>query len=179
MDDACCVRGGEAVQDLDEQRDRGGDFEPRTIDPRREVLADEDLHREVRDAFGGDPRIVDGDDRGVAQAREQPRLVEETCLHRLDVDVDELERDPAAERRVLGLPDLAHAAAPEDPDQTIAICDHIAAREPTELGCARHRRLGAVLATRCHQSEPENTNPPRSVYSLQQELPALERGMSW
>jgi len=83
------------------------------------VLPVEVLHDEVEDPVLGPPEVDDRDARRVVEAARRAGLVVEArdrLVVREEVRVNHLHRDGAAEHRLLGAVDLAHAA---DADQLL------------------------------------------------------------
>ena len=71
--------------------------------------------------------VVDGDDRGVVERRRGLRLAAEPGLERRvagEVGAQPLDRDDAAEPRVVALAHLGHAAAAEQLAELVAAADH-------------------------------------------------------
>ena len=98
------------------------------VDDQLEPLALDELHG-VEDDLAVLAHLEDRHDIGVVQPRRGPRLAAEP-LQRLAVlghDAgQDLERDPAAERDLLGLVDHAHAAAADLADDPVVA--HLAKR---------------------------------------------------
>ena len=115
MDEAEAVRRGEPSEDLPREVDRLGE---RDGAARHELLfqrvALEPLHHEVRAAFGREAEIGHHHEVRVREPRERLRLDPHALdLLRLprEVFVQQLDDDGLAERDVLRVDDLAHAAA--------------------------------------------------------------------
>ena len=129
MDDPLGVRRLERVGDLDPDLEELPELEGPAPDPLGQRLALEQLHRdEVLALVLVD--LVDRADAGVVERRGGARLALE-ALERGRVlrhlRGQELQRDVAAELRVLGLVDDAHAAAAElrsDPVVRDGLADH-------------------------------------------------------
>ena len=75
----------------------------------------EALHREVRPAVGVAPELVDRHDRGMVEARLDPRLAQEPRdrLARRRLGAHALDRDSPPEPRVARAQHLSHPAAPD------------------------------------------------------------------
>ena len=105
------------------------------LQERGEVLAVHVLHRE--EVLAVDlADVVDAADVGVRDlARDAHLGVEalEAVLLRSESPRQELQRDRLAELQVVGAIDLAHAAAPEQADDPVALGEHRAGREAAGL----------------------------------------------
>jgi hypothetical protein len=134
MHDPGGVRFGEALGslgDVGQERAQAGRL---VMDPLFERDAFDQLHRDVVDRVcvgrltgtaGCDPRfpdLVNGDDVGVVQRGRGARFLHEppgALLIANEMRRQHLQRDTAAEHRVMGLIDLAHAARPEWADDLV------------------------------------------------------------
>ena len=111
VDDSHGVRAREASRDLSDDTEGGGDVElADELEARRQVFADEPLHRDERNAL---PEVVveDADDMRALDLRDRPRFEREAgsvaCLAR-GLGAHELHGAADVERQVLGEPDGAH-----------------------------------------------------------------------
>ena len=124
MHDAALVREAEAVGDLQRDLDRFVGGEPLVLQPRAQVRAFEQLHRQEREVALL-AEVEGGDDVRVVELARGPRLQGEALLVFLAVldvvgEQDRLQRDHAVERRILGAVHHAHRAAAELADDLVA-----------------------------------------------------------
>src|SRR6185503_7667375 len=97
---------------------------------------------EVIGALVGD-QIEDLDDRAMIEVRGEPSLAAQPGAERaivLEAGPDALDRDAAAQRRILGEKHLAHAAAAEPGQDSIAT--DVAGERSAVSRCTAGRRLG-------------------------------------
>ena len=130
VDDAVLVGVAQAGEHLHRDRDRAlGRERALLLDDLLERAPLEVLHRDVRAAVGL-AAVVDGDDVRVVEARGGLRLAPEALdeLAVLGVALGhDLERDLAAEARVLGQVDRRHAADAQAPEHAVAAVERLAA----------------------------------------------------
>ncbi len=148
------MRLGEPFGGLREVAEESAEVGPLLVNEAAQGLAADHLHRDVvqrlrvgraRRAHRVAPDLVDGDDVGVAQLRRRPGLeleAPDAVFVAHQVEGEDLERDVAPQRLVLGQVDLAHAARAEWRDDPV-VGDLV-------LGVQRLPRL------LCHPSPPEN-----------------------
>lgn len=125
VDDAALVKDREGARHLFQDRERLGERQrAASLEPRQQILAFQELHDQHRRAIveharviqAHDPRALElGDDAGLAQeaAADFGRL--------RAAGLEELDRAAALQLGVEGLVDLAHAAAPEQAIDAIAV----------------------------------------------------------
>ena len=139
---AVLVRVAQAGEHLHRDRDRALRRQrPLGLDDLLERAALQVLHRDVGPAVGL-AAVVDGDDVGVVEARRGLRLAPEALdeLAVLGIALrHDLERDLAAEARVLRQVDGRHAADTQAPEHAVAAVERLAA-------------LGVVVRHRGHSS---------------------------
>ncbi len=123
MHDPLLVRGGEPPRDLHRQVQGRGDVEAAALQAGAQALAFDQLHRDVEVAFGLADLVDDGD-VGVGDGGRPARLAKEALAGRgVAAGVrQQLERDSAAQRRVLGAVDDAHAPL-ADPSEDAEVRD--------------------------------------------------------
>ncbi len=137
--DLVLVRGLQRLAEL--QHDRPHHLERvglSLLDKLLQSLADQELHDEVVPVVLGDVEVEDLEDVVVADDVHGPRLVEEALDDLLVVRVlrvEELDRHPRADHRVLGGVDGAHAALAE------RLGDHVAADGAADQLVHLFRRL--------------------------------------
>jgi hypothetical protein len=134
--EALVVRVLHAVADLQEEAQPGGERQVAIAAVLAEVHAAHQLHHEVGPARGRRAAAEDLRDVRVVHEGERLPLGVEARGHPLRVHpgLHDLERDAAAHRpRLLRLPDLAHPAFAQQPDQLVV------AEPPAALGPARDR----------------------------------------
>ncbi|MFT3768868.1 MAG: hypothetical protein QM820_25780 [Minicystis sp.] len=130
----CALRRARAILGGDGHRLEGREAAA-TREAGAEILAGEQLHREVRDAVV-DAEVEDADDivRLRGEERGGARLARE-AIERVGVarvrGVDELERDLATEREVMGDPHGAHAAVGELAHEPVTAGDDHVRTDPT------------------------------------------------
>ena len=129
VDDAAKVRGAQTARDVQpEPGDVTGEHRPVAAQPRREVLALDELHDHERAGRVG-ARIEAADDVPVAQDGGRERLASEAIGQvrvRADPWPQELERHGPLETGVLGAVDGRHAAAADDVAQPIPVREQAA-----------------------------------------------------
>ena len=140
MDDAPRVREGDRLADPREQAQRLGEREARPrerIDPG----AAHPLHHVEGASVAEGPGVVDGDDAGVLEPRQDRRFALEAPLRaaRREAVPQHLDRDVASERRVLRGVDDPHPAAIDLALQPVA-----GPGEVGTLGQGREPRQGTV-----------------------------------
>src|SRR5262249_49417668 len=113
--DADGLRRSEDARDLaTEIADRAERESARATDPRREGLAVEKLHDQVRATTGVDPALEDLDGPGMLDLADRAGLVEEplyVVLVLRDVGPQQLDGHFGVDRRLFGQEHLAHAAS--------------------------------------------------------------------
>ncbi len=114
-------RGRDAARELDAVRDT----EAVALEPSREVLALEPLHREPGSAVRRDPVGDVSHDRRMRETRERLRFAGE-AVDRPSHARDGLESDGLAGVVVLRAVDLRHPAGPRELDELETVCDAIA-----------------------------------------------------
>src|SRR5262249_37007373 len=122
--DAALVRESEAVGDLHRDLDRLVGGEALFLQPRAQVRALEQLHRQVREVALL-AEVEGGDDVRMVELAVGPRLAGEALLVVLAVldvvgEEDGLQRAPAVERRILGPVHHAHRPAAELAEDLVA-----------------------------------------------------------
>ena len=127
MHDVGRVRGRERVRELARDARRLARSEQTArAQPRRERLADEEIHHEVGRAVLEGSEIADRDDRGVPDGRRRARLLEESGSEPAvggEIAPEDLHREHAVERDVADLVDRTHAAFAERRDHLVALID--------------------------------------------------------
>ena len=157
VDDAGFVRRGERGGHLlDERQGFLGAQTPAVREPLGERDARQELHRQKRERLVVE-HVEGAADVGVGDAAGEVDLAEE-ALHRpgvvRDVGADRLEGHALAQDLVLGLVDLAHAAAGDEAEDPEASGEDVALREPWSSRhlLSRARRLaggmGSVIGRR-------------------------------
>src|SRR5690606_14339962 len=126
MDDAERVDRGEPFEDLPRDRDRALDGQRDLVAEHvREVDPVDVLHGEVRPTVGGVSVIVDLRDVLVHDLARVLRFTLEALGMRRVAREHELERDPAADARLLGLVDGTHSTAADEATDDVAIVDRL------------------------------------------------------
>jgi hypothetical protein len=151
--DAELVRLTERVQGVDQDIAHPLDCQrPFLVHHERQVLAAQELHREIEDPVVGPAEVDDTDAVGVVQAARGPRLLVEPC-HRLlvaeQMRMDDLDRNGSPKRRLLGLVDAPHPADADDLLQQVAPPDDAAderVRSPACLLLVRRRPTSRTKA---------------------------------
>ena len=152
MDDAVRVREGDGLADAQEHAEPLAEIPP-PGHPAIEPIAAHELHRVEEAAVRQLAEVVDGDDAGVLEAGDEPRLVRLTWRA-----VEDLQRHLAVERRVACEVDDAHPAAAEDGDQLVPRAGDIRAAE--HRGQAVDRRLG-IMRGAVHRAPAIRRRTPR------------------
>jgi len=115
MDDAAAVERLECRQDIEHDREGGGERHGAAAQACRERLAFEQLHDDEQLA-GVLADLVDATDARVGEIRGQPCFTEEAFADRVVVDelaANHLDRDPPIERGIDGRVDQPHASFTE------------------------------------------------------------------
>ena len=119
MDDEPAVGVGDGLADLLEEREPGVAREPAPVAIRRQRLAVDELHHEVRPPVGGRARVEQPSDAGVVEPGKDLALAAEAGEHLVGVHppLDELQGDLLREGAVGagGAVDHAHPPPPEHP----------------------------------------------------------------
>jgi hypothetical protein len=157
VDDLQAVGPADRAADAGEHSDGLVERERAAGEPLGEVLAVEQLHREVGDAGRGvDVEVEDLHDVGPAHAGGGLGLAHEAGARGVGLDdrgVHELERDGLAEAQVGGPPHAAHAAALQKFVEAPALADDVAVAEAGLRGAragGRDRVVGSLAAVVGH-----------------------------
>ena len=136
--DAPGVRRGEPFGDAERDRNALGGRERRAVEPLREVLAFQPLHRQKRLARGGDPVGHVADDGRVRQLGEDARFLSEPLVVLPSVRHD-LERHGRARHPIEGAVHRPHSSAPGEALDDEAIDEDVALHQARRSGTfARH-----------------------------------------
>jgi hypothetical protein len=153
MHDEVAMRQIDRLRNGEDQPDARCEIGADALAPGVDRLALHELQYEIRPPVRRDPAVEKAGDVRMLEARQDLALAQEAAQHRVRVHaaLEELERHRLLEVTVgaLGLPDLAHAAAPEKPLQAIGP-DAVAWRS---RGAAGSGRRG--LERRAHQRRRE------------------------
>jgi hypothetical protein len=142
--DAARVGLRERARDALPERQRLIDRQRPALEPRREILAVEPLHRQPELAGGAD-RVGDvADDPGVIELGEQLGLLREAIGERGEraaaPAVQELDRHGRARRQIDGLEDLAHPAGAGAAREAEASGDDLSGFHRRSVGPQRRER---------------------------------------
>ncbi len=148
VDDARGVRSGERLGGADRERHDLGEGQPRSREPRREALALEPLHDQVR-LLRLEPVGEVTDDPGVIEPREARRLALE-ALQILDAAaVEHLDRDALAGLPIERAVDHPHAAGAGEVLDLEPPSQHLAALHRASIPSARPPARAPASYTRC------------------------------
>ena len=142
---------GQRVADLGQHVDRALDIEAAL--PRQRVierLALEQLHRQVQPIVRGAAEVVDLDDVLVVELGDRGRLAPEPLDREVvarQLVVEDLDRDLAPERDVLGAIDGPGSALPDDVEDLEAVAEELADQRIASISpCISSLRRSAVRA---------------------------------
>ena len=156
VDDPLGVGGVEPGRDLRDDREGLGRRDPpRPRDPLRERLPREQLHGQEQDLgrrLARRPRAVEAEVEDAADVRVRDLAGELDLAHEAvdglrvlrDLGPDGLERHPLAQAQVLRLVDRSHRALGDEPQDAVALGQHVAGRE-RQRPRVRGRTLGGAL----------------------------------